>query len=210
MEQKQLPLFGVEPSLKPKIGEVRTGGELGYKYSKNSYIWVSCPECNKQRWLRKDQVGRRKNPGLCYECSHTRYGNDNPRWKGGRIKVKGGYIMVKLFPKDFFYPMCNAKGYVMEHRLVVAKRLGRCLQPWEKVHHKNGIKDDNRFSKLKLTTAGSHSIEHSKGYRDGYHQGYQDGQSEALKELKQQIKLLQWQIKELKGDNRFVWRRQVD
>jgi len=125
-------------------------------------------------------------------------GPKNPQWKGGRVTCHGdGYVLIKLSEDDFFRSMAGKQGYVLEHRLVVAKSLGRCLQPWEKVHHKNGIKDDNRRFNLKLTTLGSHAIEHSRGYRDGYREGYQDGQSKAMEELKQQIRLLQWQIKEI-------------
>lgn len=127
------------------------------------------------------------------------------KWQNmGILYQRQGYVLVRVFPDDFFYPMVdrtkrahNKVGYVLEHRLVMAKHLGRCLQPWEKVHHKDGIKDHNEYSNLKLTTAGSHAIEHSKGYRDGYRQGYQDGQAMQLKELKQEIRLLQWQIKEM-------------
>jgi len=124
----------------------------------------------------------------------------SPSWKGGKTKTSAGYTRISLHSNDFFYPMCDRRGYVKEHRLVMANHLKRCLQSWELVHHKNGIRDDNRLENLELTTIGSHLTEHNKGYRDGYQQGYQDGQNTKIEELLRQIKLLQWQINFLAGD----------
>lgn len=179
----------------PELGEIRRAEEIGYK-GHDRCVWAACPECGKLRWIKIYKVHSR----LCLRCS--RLMARNGQWKGGRHKDKSGYISVKLSPDDFFYPMTRAYGYVFEHRLVTAKHLGRCLQPWEKVHHRDGIRDHNEYNNLKLTTNGSHAIEHSKGYRDGYQKGLIDGRTKQIAELKQEIRLLRWEIKESRGVNR--------
>lgn len=154
------------------------------------YIWSACQKCGKERWV----VLKHGEPAYshCYPCSiilHPRQrGANHYHWKGGRRSDGNGYILVYLESDDFFFPMTGKDHCVLEHRLVMAKHLGRCLQTWELVHHKGkryiGIENrsDNLIDNLELTTNGSHSREHSKGYRDGYRQGYQDAQN-ALKNL---------------------------
>lgn len=73
-------------------------------------------------------------------------------WKSGRIKDKFGYILIWK-PK---HPNAKLAGYIHEHRLVMSESLGRPLESYEFVHHKNGIKDDNRIENLELLTHNVH------------------------------------------------------
>ena len=91
----------------------------------------------------------------CYRATLKLEGN--PSWKGGKFQNETGYIQIKLSSDDFFYPMTGKRGYILEHRLVMAKHLGRLLEKNEVVHHINGIKNDNRLENLKIViniTAG--------------------------------------------------------
>lgn len=72
-------------------------------------------------------------------------GKEHWVWKGGRRKNLFGYIHIYKPVHPF-----NRDSYVLEHRLVMEKHLGRYLKPFEKVHHKNGIRDDNRIKNLHL------------------------------------------------------------
>lgn len=137
----------------PQVGEIRKGREIGKKpYS--SFLWSACSDCGKQRWVRIE--GRKLITKRCKSCGQR--GDRSFRWKGGRVKDGQGYILIKLQPNDFFYPMTKHDGYVYEHRLIMAKFLKHCLLPWEIVHHKNGIRDDNRKENLQLLSTQSHHI----------------------------------------------------
>ncbi len=71
----------------------------------------------------------------------------NRSWKGGRTKHHAGYLMIRI-PDHPRAPRNN--GYVFEHILVMEKGLGRYLEPHETVHHRNGVKHDNRPENLEL------------------------------------------------------------
>jgi hypothetical protein len=72
---------------------------------------------------------------------------DLRRCGGVRIADNGhGYIRVWI--PDETEP--GRGRHVMQHRLVMEQHLGRKLFPNENVHHKNGIRDDNRIENLEL------------------------------------------------------------
>jgi len=184
------------------LGEIRLGREIGMKSHRAKFMWIECPYCKNKRWV---LVLKGKTTSLyCVHCSRKgeqgiagrkllskinkgRFvGNKSHAWKGGKCLTSGGYVVISLYPGDPFYrmgshnPKKSPRSETSEHRLVMARHLGRCLKKNEIVHHKNGIKDDNRIENLELISNSKHLKEHSRGYADGFNKGYKDGMRLAL------------------------------
>ncbi len=147
----------------PNEGDAIRGVDIGRLgcHARETYIWVICSNCKQERWRAQTDIRRAKRPksylNLCHHCAVSSKGADCHSWKGGRLIDKEGYILVYVMSNDFFAPMRNYSGYVREHRLVMAKHLGRCLHRWELVHHKNQTRDDNRIENLQLISDTRHN-----------------------------------------------------
>ncbi len=64
------------------------------------------------------------------------------------VDSANGYASIKTGP--------GRRDWKLEHRLVMEQHLGRELLPEETVHHRNGVRDDNRAENLELW-AGRHA-----------------------------------------------------
>ena len=69
---------------------------------------------------------------------------------GTRVIDNKGYIRVKVATDDWRFPMADGKGWALEHRLVIADHLRELIPSRKTVHHKNGIRNDNRLENLEL------------------------------------------------------------
>ena len=152
----------------PSVGDVRRGWEIG-RNNDHKFIWHPCKACGIPRWV-GIKHGEPVN-AYCHTCSNAINGRTAmlgkngalaPTWAGGRTRAASGYISVYVTAESPYFPMAHAKmgirGYIYEHRLRMAEHLGRCLDSNEVVHHKNGIRDDNRLENLELIlSAGKHN-----------------------------------------------------
>ncbi|KKL74085.1 hypothetical protein LCGC14_2068400 [marine sediment metagenome] len=162
----------------PEVGVRVQGKEIGKTgfNAKRGYVYLVCSTCGEGRWAR--QYDKRKGES-CLSCTT---GLTRRKVAGQHRRTSSGYTKVKVDDNDFFYPMVDKEGYIREHRLVMARKLGRLLLPQEQVHHINGIKDDNRRENLELVSAQEHSI---------YNQLCGNCP------LRKEIRLLRWQVREL-------------
>lgn len=123
---------------------------LGVNPKRKASIWICRCECGVEKSVIANGLvsGNSKSCG-CFqkEFLAKRKGNKHPSWKGGRRIDRHGYVLVN----NSKYPGSEKKANTTaEHLVVMARYLGRPIRPGETVHHRNGIKTDNKIKNLEL------------------------------------------------------------
>lgn len=112
---------------------IKCGGE--YR-SRKAAVQLECVTCNKNFLTRPSSRKSHKNAYCSVSCaSKANRRACTSEWRVGN----DGYV----------YSYANGRK-VLEHRVVMAKQLGRSLELHENVHHINGDRSDNRIENLEL------------------------------------------------------------
>lgn len=103
--------------------------------------------------------------GVCETCGKVFYSKKKGArfccrgcilWRGGFTLRSNGYYWVKKRS----HPKANSQGYVYLHRVVAEKKLGRLLEDWEVVHHKDRNKQNNNPENLEVLSEYDHARLH--------------------------------------------------
>lgn len=92
---------------------------------------------------------------LCRNCYRKVNYDEKERDRRGAIKHEkhplltvvnepNGYSRIKIREGN------GPKDWMKHHRYVMEQHLGRPLEEYENVHHKNGVRNDNRIENLEL------------------------------------------------------------
>ena len=142
-----------------------------YKNSKAlEYVRLSCKKCNsifeavgskssRKYCSKKCGDSSKKIPIPIFECKFCKKVTERKRTSARSYNYSSVFCSKDCSNEAQRTGSVDKNGYIvhsrngkfhMEHRMVMAEHLGRKLQEHENVHHKNGMRNDNRIENLEL------------------------------------------------------------
>jgi uncharacterized Zn-finger protein len=124
-----------------------------YKGKKADLVCRYCGKKFQRDWcdyVRAKKVYKNPNAFCSVKCmGAARRKNPLPNKPGYNINSYGYVVTPTLYKKGYF------RRY-LEHRYVMEQHIGRKLERWEHVHHRNGEKTDNRIENLEIVLSTRH------------------------------------------------------
>jgi hypothetical protein len=145
---------------------------------------VTCPHCSAVRWwplgTLRQQLKRSNFNGQCFPCGLIQSRSGYFKWakRNGMERREinsSGYMLlgptaIPLEDMPLFRAMQNKNGAVFEHRMNIAKALGRPLLSSECVDHMDGNKLNNDPSNLRIYVRGQNQPGSTPGHGTYYHE----------------------------------------
>lgn len=129
---------------------------------KKRLSWIVCNSCYKKEYRKNNsdkyeiekenaKQKRRKISGIDKDSPPLRSPN------GSGYVNRAGYRVISKLDHPNAYGKGGSRGRIFEHTFIMSEYLGRPLNKNERVHHKNGIRNDNRIENLELWHVGQPS-----------------------------------------------------
>jgi hypothetical protein len=139
-----------------RFGRLMATSRVPQGDTKGAAKWNCVCDCGKKTVVVSSDLrsGHTKSCG-CYNKDIIKKrlarGPTHPAWLGGEYKAKDtGYVRIRNPNRSD----ADKREYVQKHVFIMSEFLGRLLVKGESVHHKNGIRDDNRLENLELWVHG--------------------------------------------------------
>jgi len=122
-----------------------TNIELSTKNQTQARWFCRCA-CGTIRLINSQDLRNGATTNCGCDKTQSEFGDKNRNWKGGRRQHNGGYVWVS----NAEFPGALPGNRTLEHVVIMSRRLGRPLRKGETIHHKNGVRNDNRDDNLEL------------------------------------------------------------